>query len=82
MIAGLQPIADLVRALLAVYAARGVPPDQARRLTLALAPLVIEVADRDATPGAGPRDLAGQGGQDRRGSLFFRNHNNVGIFTV
>ena len=40
VIAELQPIADLGKAILTAYAARGVPPDKARRLMLVLVPLI------------------------------------------
>ena len=37
----LQPIADLCHAMLAAYRARGVPEDLARRLMLALVPVIL-----------------------------------------
>ena len=46
MIAQLQPIADLGKAILTAYAARGVPPDKARRLMLVLVPLISRLGDR------------------------------------
>ena len=49
VIAELQPLADLGNAILADYRVRGVPPDKATRLALALVPLILAVGiGRDA----------------------------------